>query len=64
MFVVVVIIVVVVCSCAEERYDVLELRALGEILLEGIDNGAVLEVIGVEMRWERGNLMMMFRRWG
>lgn len=61
---VVVVIVVVVCCCAEERYDVLELRALGEILLEGIDNGAVLEVIGVEMRWERGNLMMMFRRWG
>lgn len=58
-------VVVVVCSGAEERYDVLKLRALGEILLEGIDNGAVLEVIGVEMRRERGNLMMMmFRRWG
>lgn len=60
-----VVVVVVVCSCTEERYDVLELRALDERLLERIDNGAVFEVIGVEMRWERGNLMMMmFRRWG
>lgn len=45
-------------SSAEERYDVLELRAFSQRLFEGVNDGAVFEVIRVEMRGERGKLMV------